>query len=90
MFDYIEWPSTHHETEKLFGGFNGSIFELRKKYKNCFPSLIDEKDRFDDETNEPIPLQGNIFKKARSKTVGKLTGALHLKDDSIREFKIEY
>lgn len=40
VFDYIEWPSTHHQTEKIFAGFNDSIFRLRKKYKHCYPQLL--------------------------------------------------
>lgn len=54
-FDFIEWPTTHKETKRIFGPFNQSVFRLRKKYKHVFPELVDAHERFD-ENNEAIKL----------------------------------
>lgn len=36
QFDYDEWPSTHFDEETYLKPYNGSIFELRKAYKDIF------------------------------------------------------
>ena len=35
-FDFDEWPSTHTDDEKYIRAYNGSIFDLRSKYKEIF------------------------------------------------------
>lgn len=36
QFDYDEWPSTHTDDDSYLRPYNGSIFELRKKYSEIF------------------------------------------------------
>lgn len=36
QFDYDEWPSTHTDDNSYMRAYNGSIFELRKKYSEIF------------------------------------------------------
>ena len=35
-FDYDEWPSTHQESEDYMRPYNGSIFDIRKHYRQIF------------------------------------------------------
>ena len=35
-FEYDEWPSSHTDLQKLIRPYNGSIFEIRNKYKTVF------------------------------------------------------
>lgn len=36
QFDYDEWPSTHTDDNSYMRPYNGSIFDLRKKYEEIF------------------------------------------------------
>lgn len=36
QFDYDEWPSTHTDDNSYMRPYNGSIFDLRKKYHEIF------------------------------------------------------
>jgi hypothetical protein len=36
-FDFVEWPSTHKNTKRIFGPYNKSVFRLRKRYRYVFP-----------------------------------------------------
>jgi len=62
VFDYDEWPSTHANTDKMFGAFNESIFRLRKHYGHIFPQLVDPEELVD-EDGEPIGPQENAAAK---------------------------
>lgn len=36
-FDLDDWPSSHYNEAKVLKPYNGSIFNLRFKYKELFP-----------------------------------------------------
>jgi len=49
-FDYDEWPGTHSNDtggEPLSRPYTGSLFEIRKHYRTCFP-----EEEFEDIVNE--------------------------------------
>ena len=35
-FDFDEWPSNHHDGDDYMRPYNGSLFELRKSYRQIF------------------------------------------------------
>ena len=43
-FDYDEWPATHTDSETIIAPYNGSIFQLRDKYKTIFGEHVEDDD----------------------------------------------
>ena len=35
-FDFEEWPTTHSDRKEYIRPYNGSIFEVRNKYREIF------------------------------------------------------
>ena len=40
-FEYDEWPGSHTELQKLIRPYNGSIFDIRNKYREVFGDIRD-------------------------------------------------
>lgn len=59
-FDFDEWPSVSNNTDKIFGAYNHSIFDLRKKFKYVYPQMLPEEERID-ENGDPIEVYGGFF-----------------------------
>lgn len=48
-FDYDDWPSVHHNTDKMSCPYNGSIFRLNYAYPKVFKKIFDKDVRTSDE-----------------------------------------
>lgn len=68
-FDFDDWPGTHSNEQMYRRPYNGSIFELRHKYKEVFP-----EDEFDDFTNE----DGSVKESIDSSKIFKIKYTLNL------------
>lgn len=53
-FEYDEWPQAHSNLDKIITGYNGSIFEIRYAYKDCFPDLEDVEASEDKDTHSKM------------------------------------
>ena len=38
-YEFDEWPSTHYDDSEMKMAYNGSIFNLREKYKEVLPDI---------------------------------------------------
>jgi hypothetical protein len=41
-FEFEGWPSAHSNVDKIMKPYNGSIFEIRYRYDQVFPELLNE------------------------------------------------
>ena len=56
-FEFEEWPQVHTDKERMTRPYNGSMFDLRRGYKDIFPELAAEEDPGEDDDAE-----GNVYK----------------------------
>jgi len=50
--DFDEWPSIHTDDESYIRPYNGSILDLRNKYREVFPEESFEPLHLDDDENQ--------------------------------------